>query len=146
LAIDIHLRDVLDSDIPIFCEHQTDAEAIQMVGLPARSREALVAHWQRALQDPTNVNLTIVVDGVVAGNVVCYGAAGNREVGYWIGRDFWGRGIATTALRLFLMHIDTRPLYAHVARHNIASRRVLEKCGFVLESEDSDEQWLVLQS
>jgi RimJ/RimL family protein N-acetyltransferase len=57
-------------------------------------------------------------------------------VGYWLGREFWGKGIATRALEEFLQEIKTRPLYAHVAKHNIGSRRVLEKCGFAVSGED----------
>ncbi len=68
----------------------------------------------------------------MAGNVLCWGPPEERDVGYWLGREFWGRGIATRALAALLVEVDERPLYAHVARHNIGSRRVLEKCGFVV--------------
>jgi RimJ/RimL family protein N-acetyltransferase len=51
-------------------------------------------------------------------------------VGYWIGKEYWGRGIATAALQEFLTHLKMRPLHAYVAKHNKASIRVLEKCGF----------------
>src|SRR4029453_19193159 len=51
---------------------------------------------------------------------------------YWIGREFWGRGIATQALAVLLSAVKTRPLYARAAKDNIASLRVLEKCGFTI--------------
>ena len=74
---------------------------------------------------------TIVVDGEVAGNVVSWKeAAGRRLVGYWVGREFWGHGIATAALALFLNQVTERPLHAYVATSNVGSIRVLEKCGF----------------
>ena len=57
---------------------------------------------------------------------------GARQVGYWLGRRYWGRGVATKALSAFLDLVTTRPLFAHVARHNAASLRVLEKCGFTV--------------
>lgn len=80
----------------------------------------------------------MVVDGQVAGNVVCWETLGVREVGYWIGRAFWGRGIATKALALFLTEMTTRPVFAYVAAHNVGSIRVLEKCGFgPLEAGDA---------
>ena len=41
-----------------------------------------------------------------------------------------GRGIATAALTAFLRLEQTRPLYAGVAKHDAASVRVLQKCGF----------------
>jgi RimJ/RimL family protein N-acetyltransferase len=68
----------------------------------------------------------------VAGNVVCWGPPEDRAVGYWIGREYWGKGIATRALASLLPLLETRPLYAHVAQHNVASIRVLQKCGFTI--------------
>jgi RimJ/RimL family protein N-acetyltransferase len=79
---------------------------------------------------------TILFNGEVAGNIVCFEQLGAREVGYWLGQEYWGKGIATKALREFLQQIETRPLYAHVAKHNIGSRCVLEKCGFNIIGED----------
>lgn len=79
---------------------------------------------------------TILFDGRVAGNIVSWQGSGQREVGYWLGKEYWGKGIATQALSEFLTHVTARPLYAHVAAHNIASIRVLEKCGFTISGED----------
>ena len=61
----------------------------------------------------------------------------HREVGYWIGREFWGKGIATQALTQYLEVEKIRPLSAHVAKHNVGSKRVLEKNGFKVIGEDS---------
>jgi RimJ/RimL family protein N-acetyltransferase len=66
----------------------------------------------------------------VAGNIVCFPREGKREVGYWLGQAYWGRGIATAALAALLREVTERPLYARVARTNVGSIRVLEKCGF----------------
>jgi RimJ/RimL family protein N-acetyltransferase len=82
--------------------------------------------------DSTNVLKTILFGDQVAGNIVSWEQPGEREIGYWIGKEFWGRGIATRALSDFLGGMETRPRFAHVAKHNIASRRVLEKCGFTI--------------
>ena len=79
---------------------------------------------------------TVVVGGHVAGNVVSFEQSGRWEVGYWIGKSYWGLGIATRALSEFLRHEQARPLFAHVAKHNLGSRRVLEKCGFAPCGED----------
>jgi RimJ/RimL family protein N-acetyltransferase len=79
---------------------------------------------------------TILVKGQVAGSVLSYEESAKPEVSYWLGKEFWGRGIATQALKEFLAQVDTRrPMYARVAKDNLASRRVLEKCGFVIISE-----------
>ena len=52
-------------------------------------------------------------------------------VGYWIGKEHWGQGIASAALRLYLDDVaQHRPLLASVVEHNAGSRRVLEKAGF----------------
>src|SRR5262249_40097648 len=51
---------------------------------------------------------------------------------YWVGRDHWGRGVATRALAAFVGGLAARPLYARAAADNMASIRALEKCGFVL--------------
>jgi ribosomal-protein-alanine N-acetyltransferase len=61
----------------------------------------------------------------------------SAEVGYWIAEPFWGRGIATRALRALSEWVfATTPLvrlYAHVFAWNPASARVLEKAGYTLE-------------
>ena len=129
---EVSIRAVAESDLPIFFEHQRDAEAVNMAAFPAREREAHMLHWHKIMAEPSSILRTVVWDGNVAGNVVSWDGSDGREVGYWIGREFWGRGIATRALQLFLPEVTTRPLFAHVVRHNVASRRVLEKCGFVV--------------
>ena len=53
------------------------------------------------------------------------------EVSYWLGRDFWGRGIATQALRHFLGEVRARPLFGRAAAENVGSIRVLEHAGFI---------------
>ena len=73
----------------------------------------------------------VPINAEIAGHLSIFEMSGEMEVGYWIGREHWGKGIATRALQLFLQSSTVRPLCAHVARHNVASIRVLEKCGFV---------------
>ncbi len=69
----------------------------------------------------------------------CWEDDGRRLVGYWIGREFWGRGLATQALAELLDVVDARPLHAYVAKNNVASIRVLEKCGFVKVGEHAGD-------
>ena len=107
-----------------------------MAAFPSRNQESFMSHWAEILADDTVVIKTILFNGEIAGNIVCFEQLGEREVGYWLGKNYWGRGIATHALTQFLDLINTRPLYAHVAKHNMASKRVLEKCGFTVVSED----------
>jgi len=130
MTINILLRNVTESDLPIFFAQQLDPEATAMAAFPSRDREAFMAHWAKIMADDSNILKTLLFDGQVAGNIVSWEGSGEREVGYWIGKEYWGKGIATQALSEFLGYVKTRPLYAHVAKHNVASRRVLEKCGF----------------
>jgi len=130
LKLQVEIRDVIESDLEIFYVHQSDPEATAMAAFPARDRQAHFAHWAKIMADPSNMVKSILADGKVAGNLGSWNDSGKQLVGYWLGREFWGRGIATAALQLFLEEVKTRPLYAHVARHNRASRRVLEKSGF----------------
>jgi len=108
-----------------------------MAAFRARDREAFMAHWEtKILGDDSVAKKTILLDGQVAGYVVSFERSGKRQVGYWVGKEFWGRGIATRALSAFLDCVEARPQYAHVAKHNVASIRVLEKCGFTICGED----------
>jgi RimJ/RimL family protein N-acetyltransferase len=94
----------------------------------------------RKLGDPP-ANLAIVLEGEAVG-----GAGTERktdlaqrtaEVGYWLGEPFWGRGLASDALRLVTRYaferFDYERLEAYVLAWNPASCRVLEKAGYTLE-------------
>ena len=144
MAGEVHLRDVTPDDLPIFFEHQLDPVATEMAAFPSRDRGAFMAHWDKVLADESAIKQTILVDGQVAGNIGSWEQDGEHLVGYWIGRDYWGHGVATAALSQFVARIAARPLYAHVAKTNVASQRVLEKCGFSTIGEDDEEFITVL--
>lgn len=103
-----------------------------MAAVASRDWTAFVEHWNTVLADPDLVKQTILADDHVAGYVASWPSEGQWLVGYWLGREFWGKGIATQALAMFLERVRIRPLHALVAGHNVGSRRVLEKCGFTL--------------
>ncbi|MFB1480456.1 GNAT family N-acetyltransferase [Corallococcus sp. RDP092CA] len=124
------LRSVTAEDLPLFFEHQRDAAALRMAAFPSRERDAFLTHWRTQVLRPENVTRTIVVGGLVAGYVSSWEQDGKRLVAYWMGREHWGKGVATRALSEFLVHEPVRPLHAWVAVHNVGSMRVLEKCGF----------------
>ncbi|HEX8462299.1 MAG TPA: GNAT family N-acetyltransferase [Segetibacter sp.] len=86
-------------------------------------------------------NMAIVFNGQVAGSIGVMTKDDvyrkNIEIGYFLGEDFWGKGIATIAVGELLEYIkasfDVIRVYAEVFDHNKASMKVLEKNGFHLE-------------
>lgn len=126
------LRDVTEEDLPTLFEHQCEPRANRMAKMPARDRDAFMLHWRtKVLGEPNAMKKAIVVAGEVVGNIVTWQGKGMRLVGYWIGSTHWGKGIASTALAQLLRdHEQTRPLHAFVSVANVASLRVLTKCGF----------------
>jgi RimJ/RimL family protein N-acetyltransferase len=130
----VRLRDVEPDDLPIFFEQQLDLDATRMAAFPSRDRASFDAHWEKnILGNPDAIAQTILVDDEVAGNIGSWTQDGIRLVGYWIGKEYWGKGVATRALSAFLHQVTDRPLHAHVVKHNVGSIRVLEKCGFSVE-------------
>jgi RimJ/RimL family protein N-acetyltransferase len=132
----VRLRPVEDADLPIFLAHQDDPVAAAMAAFPTRAPDVFYAHWATIRADPTNYTRAIVAGDEVVGDIVSWLDHGSRQVGYWIGREHWGKGFATTALRLLLEEIKDRPVTAHIVPANIGSQRVVEKCGFVRVGEE----------
>lgn len=127
------LRPVLPTDLPSLFEQQLDPQAVAMSAYPSKDRGEFMRHWEGIMRNKSITARTIIYKEKVAGHLICWKEGKyEQRVGYWIGRQFWGRGIATSALREFLAEVRVRPLYAEVANHNVASQRVLEKNGFEL--------------
>jgi RimJ/RimL family protein N-acetyltransferase len=132
---DIKLRQITKDDLPAFFNMQQDKDANHMAAFTARDstdREAFDLHWSKIMADDTVVKSSIIFEGKLVGCVLSWQQSGKREICYWIEKEQWGKGIATTALREFLSDMTERPLYAYAARDNVGSIRVLEKCGFVI--------------
>lgn len=140
LGVDGGLREVVESDLDAFFQHEPEANRI--AAFPARDREPFDAHWRRLLADDSLTKKTIVYEGEVGGNVGCWEQEGRRLVGYWIGRKFWGKGLATRALQEHTGAVTQRPLHAWVATSNVASIGVLEKFVRVGSQKDDDEELL----
>lgn len=138
--MNVFLRDVQESDLAAFFAQQLDPEATRMAAFPSRDWDAFSVHWARIMTSTTGIIQTVIFDGSVAGNIGCWQESGEILVGYWIGREYWGKGIATAALSAFLKRVPDRPLVARVAKHNVASIRVLETCGFTLDGEEEFTQ------
>ncbi len=129
----VTLRPLQDEDLESVFRLESDEAGADMIALLPRTpgdRAGFEQHWQRIRADATVVGRAIEADGAFAGYAVSFLMDGERQVGYWIERELWGRGIATAALRLLLDELDERPLWGRVASGNRASRRVLERAGF----------------
>jgi RimJ/RimL family protein N-acetyltransferase/ADP-ribose pyrophosphatase YjhB (NUDIX family) len=139
LTSGVILREVTEGDLPTFFDQQLDSDANHMAAFTAKDpadRNAFTARWTKILGDETITKRTILLGNQVAGHVLSFEHFGKPEVSYWIGKEYWGKRLATKALFEFLGHVETRPLFARAAKDNIASIRVLEKCGFKIFRED----------
>jgi RimJ/RimL family protein N-acetyltransferase len=131
MSDEVRLRDVEETDLEVFFEPEQDPEATRRSQFPPRERERFMTHWRtKVLGDPTVLVQTVTVNGTPAGNVVSWWDEDRRFLGYWFGRPYWGRGIGTRAVTLFLQREKTRPLYADPYTGNTGSVRLLERCGF----------------
>jgi RimJ/RimL family protein N-acetyltransferase len=139
----ISLREITDADVEIFYDYQRDPIAVEMAAFSAREKEAHLQHWAKIQADESAINRTILFGNEVAGNIGSWVQEDKRFIGYWIGREHWGKGVATSALRKFVELAGERPLFAHVAKHNLGSIRVLEKCGFAAHAEETGKDGVV---
>ncbi|MFF0162398.1 GNAT family N-acetyltransferase [Streptomyces sp. NPDC005263] len=155
--MEITLREVHESDLPVFFRQMNDPEAVRMAAFTPKDpadRDAFDALWKQ-IRASDAVARTVLADGDVIGSAAVYGEPGEREVTYWVDRAYWGRGVATTALRALVAEVPERPLYARAAADNEGSLRVLEKCGFEVAArergfanarrEEIDEAVLILR-
>ncbi|MDO0932098.1 GNAT family N-acetyltransferase [Streptomyces sp. DG2A-72] len=137
--MNVELREVHDSDLPVFYRQMNDPEALWMAAFTPKDpadRDAFDAHWKRIRSSAGVLHRTVLADGDVVGHAAVYGEPDEREVTYWVDRAYWGRGVATAALRVLLIQAPERPLYARAAADNAGSLRVLEKCGFRLTARE----------
>lgn len=135
----VRLRSVIPADLPIFFEHQRDPSANRMAAFGSadpQDKAAFMARWDKMLKTPGVIARTIEVAGDVAGHIVNFEMFGAPSVTYWVGKPWWGHGVATGALQAFLTEFDTRPVQARVAKDNIASLKVLQHAGFVIRGQD----------
>lgn len=134
----ITLRAVESSDLDAFYAHQRDPEANRMAAFNPRDRAAFDAHWSKILKSSQNTNRTIMADGQVAGYIACFPQDDHLEIAYWLGREFWGQGLATLALQRMLLLVVARPIFARAVADNLGSIRVLQKCGFKVIGKNKD--------
>lgn len=130
----VQLRKTVIDDLPLLFEFQLDEEANHLAAFTPnnfKDKEAYLSKHTKLLNDPKINNQTILFNNNIVGSIAKFEMFGDNEITYWIERKYWGKGIATTALKLFLTIERSRPLFGRIAFDNIGSQRVLEKCGFI---------------
>ena len=131
---EIELRPTTVADLDILFQFQLDLEGRHLAAFMSQDsthKEAYLAKYTRLLNDPTVNNQTIIADSEIVGSIAKFVMEGDAELTYWIDRQFWGKGVATNALKNFLNLETARPLFGRVAFDNLGSQKVLENCGFI---------------
>lgn len=137
----VALRGIALTDLDSIFEFERDPASVRMAAFTPddpNDRERFDAHWSRILANPDVIMRAIEADGTLVGTIGSFVMEGDREVTYWIAREHWGRGYASTALALLLDEITERPLWARAVDDNAASLRVLEKAGFRVVDDNVD--------
>ncbi len=137
---EIKLRPTVVADLEILFQFQLDPEANYLAAFTSKdstNKQAYLAKYTKLLNDPTVNNQTIMAGTVIAGSIAKFIMEGDAEITYWIDKNFWGQGVATTALKEFLKIETARPIFGRVAFDNSGSQKVLEKCGFVKIGTDT---------
>jgi RimJ/RimL family protein N-acetyltransferase len=136
----VTLRATRAGDLDELFRIQLDPEANRIAAFTAddpSDRAAFDAHWERLAAREDADNRTVRSDGRIVGRVARWidAETGMAEITYWIDREYWGRGIATRAMRLFL-DTQPRPVRARAAADNAASVALLTRLGFVEVGRD----------
>ncbi|MEF9479163.1 GNAT family N-acetyltransferase [Chryseobacterium sp. RRHN12] len=134
IQYEIKLRPTVADDLETLFEFQLDPEANHLAAFTSKdsaNKEAYINKFTRLLADPTVNNQTIMAGTVIVGSIAKFILEGDAEITYWIDKPFWGKGVATAALKDFLAIETTRPVFGRVAFDNLGSQKVLENCGFV---------------
>jgi RimJ/RimL family protein N-acetyltransferase len=132
----VELRAMQDEDKAEIFKFQSDPASCRMAVVNARDQAGFDAFWAKVMGDATIASRSILVDGVIVGSMSVFTMEGERMLGYWIDRAWWGRGVASRAVKAFLEDVKERPIVAHVADTNAGSIKVLERNGFVLQSTE----------
>lgn len=137
--LDIILRPTEIADLDTLFEIQLDNEGGYLAAFMPNDHNNKLAYldkFTKLLNDPTVNNQTIIIDNKIVGSIAKFVMFGDNELTYWIDKQYWGKGIATKALKHFLYIETTRPIFGRVAFDNFGSQKVLEKCGFLKIGSD----------
>lgn len=136
---DIKLRPTEKADLETLFEFQLDKKGRYLAAFMPKDpadKSAYINKHTKLLDDPSVNNQSILLDNVILGSIAQFEIQGKAEITYWIDRKFWGRGIASKALKEFFSIISMSPILGRVAFDNFGSQKVLEKCGFIKIGSD----------
>lgn len=136
----VMLRRTEKSDLDFLFQFQLDPEGNFLAAFmptDANNKEAYVKKFSKFLADSTINMQTILIEDIIVGSIAKFELESKAEITYWIDRSFWGRGIGSSALKVFLSIEKMRPIFARVAFDNVGSQKILEKCGFLKVGTDS---------
>lgn len=134
------LRPAEEADLEFFFQFQLDKEANYLAAFTSKDpndKATFLEKYSKLLHDPVINMQTIIVDDVIAGSISKFEMEGEAEITYWIDKSFWGKGVATAALKKLLSLENARPIFGRVAFDNAGSQKVLENCGFVRTGTDN---------
>ncbi len=129
----VELREIVEADLDTLCSFQDDPEIVASGFVPHRPPGVFHEHMRKTKLNAGSLGRSIWVDGVLAGSIMKFFRGGVHEIGYLIGREFWGKGIASIAVEQMLELSKDRPMYGVCLAENVASQRVLQKAGFRLD-------------
>jgi RimJ/RimL family protein N-acetyltransferase len=144
----VHLSEFRSSDKPVLIQHLNDRDIYERtlrIPFPYTEKDAdewlaLVAKIAQQQGRPVHFAIRSADDALIGGcgfDGFQVGKSHRAEVGYWLAKPFWGRGIMTvvvqSACRYAFEEFALVKITAHVFAANPASARVLEKCGFEQE-------------
>ena len=141
----VHRSDFRPSDKDALVEHLNDRNIYERtLRIPFPYTEANADEWLALVGKITEEQCQAVHWAIRSADDALIGGCGfdgfqvgkshRAEIGYWLAKPFWGRGIMTAVVQRVCQHafeeFSLTKITAHVFQHNPASARVLEKCGF----------------
>lgn len=125
----IILKSTTNEDLETLFTFQLNEEANYLAAFTSKNPNDKVAYldkWKKLVTNPDINSKTIFLKNGIVGSIAKFKMDGKWQITYWIDRDYWGKGIATNALKLFLSLEKPRPIYGSVAFDNLGSIKVLE--------------------
>lgn len=129
----MRIRDLRKDDLDAIFEMQRNPESRWMAAFSSKDpddRQAFLSHMSKIAADNEVIYKVVESENQVAGIVGKWVSESGPELMYWIDARFKGMGLATSAVKEFLLLFTGRPIYAHTAGDNLASQAVLRNSGF----------------